>query len=273
MEKFSVLISVYIKEDPVFFTDALASIFNQTLPPTELLIVKDGPLTEELDNIILNFIHEYPSKIRVFPLEENGGLGKALRIGVENCKYNIIARMDTDDICVSDRFEKQIGYLSNNPSAVLVGSFVEEFNKVPGDLKVIKEVPEIHDQIIKYSKQRNPFNHPSVAFRKSAIINVGSYKTMIYFEDYYLWLRLLNNLNGYIVYNIQDPLLYFRIGNDMIGRRHGINYLVKEINFLNLAFKESLITFYEFCRLIVTRVPLRILPKPLLKLFYKILLR
>lgn len=267
-KKFSVLISVYNKDNPKFFTQTLKSFVDQTLKADQIVIVKDGPINDELDKVIYTFESKLPLKI--IKLERNLGLGLALREGLKHCSYEYVVRMDSDDISFPTRFEKQIHFLINNPEYDLVSSNIEEFNDVPGDLGIIKRVPEKHEEIIKYSKKRSPFNHPSVAFRKSAIIKAGSYKSMILFEDYYLWLRLIKSGNKF--YNFQEPLLYFRVGNNMFNRRRGYRYAKQEYRFLKIAYKENLISRFDFFRSVIVRFPLRLLPISLLKpLYFKIL--
>lgn len=267
---FSALISVYYKENPSYLSTSLESVFNQTLPPTEVVLVKDGSLTPELDVVINHFTAKYPS-IKVVALPNNVGLGLALREGLNHCSYDIVARMDSDDICFQERFEYQLDYLLKNPDFVLVGCYIKEFNKAPNDIDQIKKVPIKHNEIVKYSKKRSPFNHPSVMFRKTAIINSGSYIDMPFFEDYYLWLRLL--AKGYKVANIAKPLLYFRVGNDMVGRRHGWSYAKKEFVFYNKCYKENLLCMYSYYSSIILRIPLRLLPKSTLRFIYKTFLR
>ncbi|MBP6128157.1 glycosyltransferase [Flavobacterium sp.] len=270
MTNFSVLISVYFKENSSFFEKALASIWDgQTLQPTEIVVVKDGELTPELDSVLIDFSKKAP--VKVVALSTNVGLGKALAIGLDACSYELVARMDTDDIATSNRFELQINYLIKNPNCFLVGSNIEEFQHQPGDLKSIKRVPE-HDTDIKYFLyKRSPFNHPSVVFRKSKIIAVDSYKQMLSFEDYYLWFRLVKSGGNY--YNFQEPLLYFRVGNDMIGRRHGLEYALKEFQLFKTLHQEKFISYIQFMKFISVRFPLRIIPKKLLNFIYFKVLR
>lgn len=268
MIQFAVLMSVYAKENSDFFKESLLSLSEQTLPPSQVVVVKDGPLTLDLEKVVSDFSTVLP--LTIVELNENKGLGNALKVGLKECKFDLVARMDADDISVSNRFEKQIDFLINNPEYDLVSSNIEEFNHVPGDLGIIKRVPEKHEEIVKYSKKRSPFNHPSVTFRKSAIVKAGSYKSMILFEDYYLWLRLIKSGNKF--YNFQEPLLFFRVGNNMFNRRRGFRYAKQEYRFLITAYKENLISRFDFFRSVIIRFPLRLLPSSLLKpLYFKIL--
>lgn len=268
---FSVLASVYIKEDANNLDLALKSVFSQTLMPNEVVLVKDGHLTNELEGVISKFQKEYNDVLKVIPLSKNFGLGKALNVGLDHVTNNTVARMDTDDVCYPDRFEKQINFLMNNPEISVVGGIVQEFNKNPGDLNQFRKLPLNSEALFKFAKYRNPLSHPSVMFKKAAVLNVDSYRDMPLFEDYYLWVRML--LKGYKIANINEPILHFRIGNDMIGRRSGFSYAKKEIKFIKALKKLGFLSQKDFIVSILMKVPLRILPKKFLTFLYKKLLR
>lgn len=271
MHSFSLLISVYFKDNSTFLNLALASIFSQSFKPSEIVLVKDGMLTDSLEAVVDSYIKLELIVINIVALKENVGLGKALSIGLKSCKFDFVARMDADDICYADRFEKQFSYLSRNPYLSVLGTAIQEFNNVPNDLGVFRKLPEKTQQIIEFAKFRNPLNHPSVIFRKSDIIGVGSYMDMPLFEDYYLWIRVLER--DLAIENLSEPLLHFRVGNDMIGRRHGNAYLKKEIKFLKAIRKMGFISSKEFFISIILKTPLRLIPKSLLKIIYKNFLR
>jgi len=268
---FSVLSSVYIKENPISLKNALKSVFNQTLPPAEYILVKDGILNQELDNIITIYKSKYPEILKVVSIDKNVGLGKALNYGLQFCSYDLVARMDTDDICYSERFNKQVKFLEENQDISVVGGFIQEFNKKPGDLNQFRKLPIDSKELEEFSKYRNPLSHPSVMFRKKHVLSVGSYEDMPYFEDYYLWVKML--LKGYKIANINESILHFRIGNDMIGRRSGIQYIKKEFHFLKSIRALEFINFKEYYFSIITKIPLRLLPKPILLFIYKKILR
>ena len=274
MSKFSVLISVYFKENPFYLKEALNSIVNQTLLPNEIVLIKDGPLNDELENVLDEFIAKYPQLFIVIPLLINKGLGNALSIGVNKCSYDLIARMDSDDICVLNRFEKQIEFLIVNPKIDLIGTNVEEFNKIPGDLKRYRKMPEQGSLLIKYSRFRNPVNHPSVMFRKSKVLEAGNYNgDILFFEDFSLFIRMLSN--GCIFYNINECMLYFRVGYgiDVIKRRSGIIYIKNEWKFARLALKVGSLNFIEWLFYISTKLPLRLLPTSVILFVYNKFLR
>ena len=181
---FSVLIPIYSKENPLFFQQALDSILNQTLLPNEIVIVKDGPLTEDLDSILEKYVSEYQNLFNIVPLEKNVGLGEALKIGIKKCKFNIIARMDSDDIARNDRFEKQIKYLKVHNDIDVLGSWISEFEENPENIISYRQLPVDHDEIHKFGQFRCPINHMTVMYKKTAVLKAGKIlKIIIYGEE------------------------------------------------------------------------------------------
>jgi glycosyltransferase involved in cell wall biosynthesis len=269
--KFSVLISVWNKDNPDYLFKALESILNQTTCPNEIILVHDGILKEKLINVIEYYNNKYPKLLKEIKLKCNQGLGNALKEGIKHCSYGYVARMDADDICQNYRFERQISFLEDNSEVTLVGSNVQEFSFVPGDLDQFRKLPLTNDELHKYSKFRNPINHPTVMFRKSHIIAVGSYEDVPSFEDYFLWLKLLSR--GYKLRNMDDSLLFFRIGNDIMDRRSGLRYLKKEYLFLLKVYKNGYITLLDFSFSLFARFCVRMLPKAGISFIYKFLLR
>ena len=270
LEKFSVLMSIYKNEKPEYLKKALDSILNQTLLPDEILIVKDGLLTPELNKTL----DEYAAKskiIRFLEFEKNRGLGLALRDGVVSCKNEIIARMDTDDIAKPDRFEKQIQYLKNNPQIVLLGSWVTEFSDNENAPDTVTELPCSYEEIKKFAKKRNPFRHMTVLFKKTAVINSGNYRDFLWFEDYDLWVRMLQK--GYQAANISEILVNVRADKDMFARRGGIKYIKQEIEFEKFLLKSSFINMRQFIRNLFIRIIVRLMPNSLRNIFYNIFLR
>lgn len=274
MSNFSVLISIYFKENPEYFRLSLESIFHQTLLPSEIVLIKDGPLTDDLEEVIKEFDKKYPRIFKIIPLSINKGLGNALSIGVLQCSNELVARMDTDDICVLNRFEKQIAFLNANPDIDLVGTNVEEFNNIPGDLNRYRIMPEKGDKLVKYSKFRNPVNHPTVMFRKSKVLEAGNYNSnILLFEDFSLFIRMLSN--GSKFYNIQEALLHFRagLGIDVIKRRSGVHYIKNEWKFAKLSLSINHINIFEWVFYICTKLPLRLLPTKVILYIYNTFLR
>jgi glycosyltransferase involved in cell wall biosynthesis len=266
---FSVLLSIYYKESSNNFTQCLESLANQTLLANEIVIVKDGGLTKELETILTVWQNKLP--LRIVGYEENRGIAYALNYGLHYCSYELVARMDSDDICHPNRFEKQMKYLEDNKTIVLLSGYINEFNKYPNDIISIRKVPIGNSEIIKYLKKRNAFNHVTIMFRKSSVLAVGSYQAINGFEDYDLWIRLVQA--GYKVDNIPEILVYVRIGNDMISRRTGFQYAKKELSFFYEQKKRHFLSNYEFIRLLLFRLPVRFIPKKILQNVYHKILR
>ena len=236
--QFSVLMSIYYKENPEWFRIALDSVINQTLQANEIVLVEDGKLTEELYQVIDEYKTKYPDLFNIVPLEKNSGLGEALRIGVLNCSNKLVARMDTDDIARNDRFEKQIKFMDENPDIDLVGSWISEFEDNPNEIISYRQLPTKHDDIYKFGQFRCPVNHMTVMYRKSAVLNAGNYQTFKNIEDYYLWGRMLKN--GAKFANIPECLVNVRAGNAMFARRANLTYFINSEFPLAIVYKKFL---------------------------------
>lgn len=261
---FSVLMSLYDKEDPVFLNLCLESIKNQTLLPDEIVLVYDGKIKIELDKVVDYYTKFLP--ITKIKLDSNQGLGKALQIGLQHCKYNIVARMDTDDICHPQRFEIQIPKISMDEELVLLGSAITEFDADNNER--LKKLPLSQSNIAEYAKLKNPFNHMTVVFRKEIIIKLGGYVHHLYMEDYNLWLRVLSK--KYKVENIPDTLVRARVGKSMVIKRRGVKYIKSEIQLMQLKYKLGINNFIgNFFCFIIRAVP-RILPSAVLSYIYNV---
>ncbi|WP_115343079.1 glycosyltransferase [Psychrobacter phenylpyruvicus] len=199
---------------------------NQISKPNEIIIVEDGELTEELYKILDLWSSKLPLLIKRVPLEENLGLGKALNIGLEYCTNEWVFRMDSDDICLPDRFSKQIEFITKNPDIDIFSGSIQEIDITTNNPIATRIVPESFQDILKYSYYRSPFNHVAVAYKKSVVQSVGGYQHHMYMEDYNLWIRIL--AAGYKAANLQDILVVVRAGDDMIGRRRGRIYIESE---------------------------------------------
>lgn len=241
--KFSVLLSIYKNEQPEFVIDSLKSVLNQSLVPNEVILVEDGPLTDELYEIINEFKTKYPEIFKVVTLEKNVGLGLALNEGLKASSNELIARMDTDDIAKYTRFKKQVQTFKENPSLSIVGSNVDEFTDNIEEVHSQRVVPEHHIEILKFSKRRNPFNHPSIMYKKSDVLAVGGYQDFRRSQDYDLFVRMLNS--DYKGYNIQEPLLFFRADHDNLGRRKSWTKTKNDIYLRYKFFKEGYSSFTD----------------------------
>jgi len=267
--KFSVLMSIYHKEKAEYFNRAMLSIWDeQTIKPDEIVLVQDGKLTGELYRSIEQWQEKLGDIFKTIPLEENLGLGDALNIGLKECSYELVARMDTDDICSSNRFEKQLKVFRDNDIDIC-SSWVSEFDSDENKILSYRKLPKSHTDIVKFSKKRCPINHPAVMYKKSIIQDAGGYKKMIWFEDYYLWSRLI--MYGAIFHNIQEVLVNMRAGYGQLKRRSGFTYAISEINLQKQFFKIAFTNIFETTRNICIRFIVRILPKYLVKYIYIIL--
>lgn len=271
MMKFSALLSVYHKESPIFLKQSLDSILNQTLRPNELILVKDGELTIELEQLIDLYVSQYSDLFKVVALTKNQGLGKALNVGFSYCSYDIVARMDTDDIARSDRFSKQIAVFEKCPDIDVVSAWIDEFDGEVLNIVSTRKLPELHSDIYMYAKKRCPVNHPVVMFKKKAVLDAGGYKHFPLFEDYYLWVRML--MNGAKFYNIQEALLSFRFSTEMFGRRGGMRYAINELRLQREFAKMGFISSYELFRNVMIRFTSRLIPNKLREIVYLKLLR
>ncbi len=226
---YSVLMSVYHKDNPEWLKQSIESILAQTVQPTEFVIIKDGPVTPEIGKVLNSYKKKQPKLFNVVQLKENIGLGLALKAGIEHCHNEYIARMDADDYAVPKRIEKQLNTFEKYPELDLVGSNVEEFNGTIDNVISHVTLPEKQQQIYSFAKKRCPFRHPSLLYKKSAILKAGNYRSYHLCEDYDLYTRLLQT--SCKCYNIQEPLTYMRVDKDFYKRRGGIKYLKSILKF------------------------------------------
>lgn len=268
--KFSLLMSVYFKEKPVFLAEALDSVFNQSLQADQIVLVCDGPLTEELDEILECFLNVHDN-FEVHRLPVNNGLQFALNFGLQKCKYDLIARMDSDDICRVDRFETQVSEFRANRRLAIVGSDIEEFIDDENIIVSKKHMPEILEEIKKYSKLRNPFNHPTVMYKKDIVSQLGGYRDVDLFEDYDLWLRMLKLDVDAI--NISEPLVKMRTVDDIYRRRGGFDYVKKIRKFRKMSCNENQISLPTYSYIISVQTVASIVPNFVRKFIYRKILR
>lgn len=263
--------SVYYKEKPEYLQLALESVINQTVKPNEIVLVQDGKLTNELQAVITEHLQKYPDIFKTYALKQNQGLGKALNFGMQKCSNELIARMDTDDIAEPNRFELQIKEFAQDKELMLCGGQIAEFVNKSTEITGYRNVPLKHNEILSFAKKRNPFNHMTVMFKKQAVQNVGGYMDMPYFEDYWLWARILKA--GYKAKNIDQVLVKVRAGQDMIARRGGLNYAMCIIRFEKTLYSIGLINIIEMIDYIMLRSIVSIMPESLRLMIYRWKLR
>ncbi len=240
--KYTVLMGVYYKDNPEWLKQSIESILNQTVPPDEYLIMEDGELTDELEQVILEY--EKKDIIKIVRFKENRGLGPVLADGVKMATNNLIARMDADDISLSDRCEAQLNAFSNDEELCIVGGAVKEFyeNDI-NDVISCRNMPETNEEIYKYAHKRNPFAHPTVMFKRDVILEAGNYRKCELFEDYDLWVRVIKD-RQHKCYNIPQVLVNMRVNKNFYKRRGGLKYVKNIFKFKRRMYKEE--KFYSF---------------------------
>lgn len=254
---FSVLMSVYYKENAIYFDEALDSnLSKQTLSPSEFVLVHNGDLTPELDAVIDKYKILYPDIFKVV-YKEFGSFGEALRYGLTQCSYDLIARSDSDDICMPNRFELQTNYMIKHPELDIVGGQISEFINNHDNVVGKRIVPENNDDIYRYMKYRCGLNHMTVMFRKSSVLEVGNYVEWFWNEDYYLWIRMM--MAKCVFANLPNIVVNARSGEGQYSRRGGKKYFESEKALKKLMYEKKLITYPEYVYCIVQRYILQVL--------------
>lgn len=270
MLKFSLLMSIYKTENPIFLNDSFKSIWNdQSLKPNQIVIVLDGSIPKKLNDVVKKWEYEIGACMKVLSLKENKGLGEALAYGIRFCDYEYVARMDSDDISMPNRFYEQINFLEAHEDIDIVGSYAIEFDEEVNITRGMRHVPINHKDIIEGSRYRNPFNHPSVIYRKSKVIAAGGPRNFTGFDDYYLWIRMFN-VNTKCA-NLGKPLIYMRANVNQAKRRGGYQYLKNEIKFFLFLKSIKHISHMQFFINILIRLPIRLIPYKLRYFIYKFL--
>ena len=259
----SVLMSVYSKEKSEYLASCLQSLAEQTLKADEVVLVEDGPISSDLKAIIERFRESL--NIVSVPLDCNVGLASALNEGLKHCSHDLVARMDTDDIALPDRFEKQVAFMLANPDIAASSGLIEEFNDA-GEVLSQRALPLEHDALVKFAKKRSPLSHPAVIFRKQAVLSVGGYPEL-YPEDYLLWVQLIQS--GYKIANMPDVLVRMRTGDDFITRR-GWRFLRGELRIYHYMYKTGFITLLAFINIVLMKSILRLSPGFIKIFLYKV---
>lgn len=238
--------SVYRNDKPEFVRHAVESVtIEQTLKPDEVVLVVDGPVPEALSSLIKEYENAEDSIFKVIWLPENKGLGNALRVGVEAASHEVIARMDSDDVSVPDRFAKQIAYMAAHPECDLLGGQISEFIDEESNIVGRRIVPCKHEDILMWLKGRCPFNHVSVTTLRSRVIAVGNYMDWHFNEDYYLWIRMAEE--GCRFANLPDTLVNVRVGAGMYRRRGGWKYFKSEKGLQDYMLRHHIISLPRYC--------------------------
>ena len=269
--QYSVLMSVYHKENAEYLRTAMDSIWNQTIRTDDFVLVCDGPLNDELDAVIEKMEKEHPDTLHVVRLEKNGGLGNALNVGIKGCKHELVARMDSDDISRQDRCERQLKVFQEHPDISVVSGIVEEFTTSTSEIEARRVPPETQNEIVQFAKKRNPFNHPCVMYKKSAVEAAGGYQDFYLLEDYYLWIRMVQK--GSQGYNLQEPLLWMRAGSDMYKRRAGWKYAMSQKALFKYMKDNGFISGSQYIKSVAVRIASSITPNRLREFLFKSVMR
>ncbi len=266
--KFSAVLPVYKKVSIKEFKNSFYSIINQILLPNELLILIDGPIKENVKNFIFKKKKKYKF-IKLLIFSKNNGLGYVLNKAIKKCKYNYIARCDADDISEKSRFQLQMNFLKKNRNIDVLGSNVYEMknNKIYSK----KIMSQFHENIIRKIYFRNPINHSTVFFKKKTILKAGNYEDVRFYEDYFLWFKILKN-NG-VFHNLDLFLVKMKIDDNFFKRRSGLNYLEFYLFFLKKLASSNYINIFQVFFLFSIRLFLILMPLHLIKKIYRNFLR
>lgn len=267
---YSVLMSLYYKENPQHLREALDSIFSQTVLSDDVVLVEDGIVGELLEIVVVEYEQRYP-QLHVKRYKQNRGLGYALNDGIKECRHELVARMDTDDVAKPYRMERQLAVMSEHPEYGMVSSWIDEFVDDIEHVTSVRKLPELPGDVYEYAKKRCPVNHPAVMYRKSCVLAVGGYQTKYFPEDYFLWIKML--MNGCKVYNIQEGLVWFRYDPATFARRGGWKYACDEVATQWNIYRLGFTSLSRFCANVVIRFSVRVVPNSIRSKFYKLFLR
>ncbi|MBD3378841.1 MAG: glycosyltransferase [Candidatus Omnitrophica bacterium] len=263
----SVLMAVHGGERPEYLSAALESIFIQTLTPREVVLVEDGPLGKTLRAVIKAWSARQPALLRSVRLESNMGLAEALNAGLKACTCELVARMDSDDVSLGDRFERQARFFAENEDIDVLGGYSDERDASLGHTIAIRKVPSRHEDIAALIKWKNPMNHVTVMFRKEAVESAGGYPPELRkMQDYGLWAKMIKA--GCRFANLPEVLVTFRAGEDFIRRRGGIGYFRYDIAVMRYLKKTGVVGNLHFAANLVLRFLSRISPPRLRNLIY-----
>lgn len=268
--KFSVLMSVYKNDKSEDVKVAIDSLLNQTLLPNQIVILEDGKVSKKLDDLLEDYSKKHKI-IEIYKRKQNLGLGLTLNEGLNYCEYDYVARMDADDYSYPNRFEKEINYISNHPDIDVIGCNIDEYDESLQNRLDKRVVPEQDEEIKKYMKKRNGINHMTVVYKKQSVLQAGSYEDCPYFEDYYLWCKMIKNKCQF--YNIQESLMKVRAGSDMTKRRGGKSYSKHIYNFEKKIYQMGIINRLEYINNLIIRMSVASSPNFLRAYFYKKKLR
>lgn len=265
-EQFSLLMSVYGGDDPGFLEAAFHSVVQeQTRPPDDVVLVQDGPVPDQLSRTITDLIDSSPVPTTRLTLDANVGLGLALDQGMAACAHDIVARMDADDIALPQRFAVQVPMIEGGVD--IVGSSLLEFEHLPDEI-VGKRVPPLDPaEILRYARFHQPFNHPTVVYRRSVVQAAGGYRHLALMEDYLLFAKMIRQ--GATVANVEEPLVLYRVGAGAYARRGGVALVRSEVALQRQLHTLGFTSRAQFLRNVAIRASYRLVPEPVRKAAYR----
>lgn len=271
MEKYSVLLTVYAKDYPQYLTQAIDSMLGQTVPCSQFVITVDGPVSSELEDVIKKYDEKYPGLFTVHRLKRNAGLGRALDEGLKQCRHDLIARMDADDISRPERCEKLLKLFQSHAQLSLAGTDIDEFYEKPQNAGLRRAVPGGYADICMFMKRRSPFNHVTVMFRKAEVLRCGGYGRMRRKQDLDLFARMLHH--GCYALNINEPLVLVRADKDNYRRRSSWEYCRSYIEVQKMNYKRGYCSLPDLLFVAAGQLTMHFAPKPVMKFLSDSLLR
>ncbi len=268
--QFSVLMSVYYKDNSQWLKEAIDSVLNNTIKPNEIIVAIDGPIGDDLKAVLEEYEKNIPNFRNIFLLE-NKGRGEALNKVLPMCKYDLVALMDADDINLPIRFELLLKEFEKDKNLSIAGGYIQEFKDINNMLS-IKKVPITNEEIYKYTKYRSPINQPTVMFKKDDILEIGGYEELYLMEDYLLWIKAVENRLR--LYNVPEVLVNMRINENLYIRRSGYKYFKSNKNIFDRLLKAKFINIFTYMFNIASRFVVQVLmPNKMRALFYKKIIR
>jgi len=265
---FSVLLSVYESENPDYLDQALFSIWDeQTLKPSQIVLVQDGVLPKGLLSIVNKWTTSLPDIFTVVPLTHNIGLGAALNEGLNYCQYDLIARMDSDDIALPERFEKQVMFMEKHPEIAASSAQLEEWDASLMRCLGKRQLPLDSNSLANFAKRRSPLSHPLAIIRKDILLSLGGYPPLRKAQDYALWSLMI--ASGYKLANIPETLLKMRTGNELFTRR-GWSYFKEELKLLEYQKEIGFLSRKDYFTNALLKAVLRLSPDFIKSLAYRI---
>lgn len=261
--KYSVLMSIYAKDKPEYLEISIDSMLNQTVAPEQFVLVVDGPISKELRQLICAYQNDNAELFTIVPLKHNGGLGHALNIGLKYCRNELVARMDADDISLPERCEKELKCFCEEKMLDICGCNLDEFSGEPKNIVTSRLVPSEYEQIKRFMRRRQAFNHATVIYKKAAVIRAGGYETLKRKEDFDLFSRMLTQ--GNYAKNIEESLYLCRVDKNGYRRRKSWDNLKSAVYVYARHLKRKGCTLLDFLIICGAEALFLVLPDSMMK--------